>query len=156
MKHRKHTSQENNKLKNYLFHTKLASFGSLLITLFGLVQIIINVGIFDFSLSSLYFITTMAILITIVIRSYFLPTCYQQFPAIILWKLKDEYLESLNVYYKKREGIELNKEEQHTYKMEEFSLFMFFIYNYIPIIGVILFIVLDIWYGLNGMIAINV
>ena len=145
------TNQENKQLTSYLLHANIASFGSFLIIIFGLVHILLYARIFDFSLSPLYYLSTLCILPIVVINGHQLPTCCQPFPAIILWKSKNEHLESLNVYYKKREGIELNEGELNIHKMEEFSLVMFFIYKYMPIIGVILFSILDIWYGLNGV-----
>ena len=149
------TEKENYELNGYLIQTKKYSLGNFLILIAALVHIFIFISKFGFYLSPLYFLSILSILPILAIKGYMLPFCYQHFPANVLWSLKDDYLKGLDVYNKKLHGMQLDKPESNIYSNEEFALKMFLVYRYAPNIGVVLYLLLDVWFGLNGSLTIN-
>jgi len=156
------TEKESYKCDDYLMQTKKYSIGDFVLFISILLHVFIFAGNGWFNLSLLYYLSIVCMTVIITVKNIYLPFCFQNFPANTLWSLKDEYLESLNVYHKKNHGIQLDesslktfKTESNILKSEESALKMFLFYRYSINFGVVLHLVLDVWFGLNGSLIIN-
>ena len=139
----------------YLSQTKRYSIWQFIILISVIPHILISIGEFNALSFSPYLLSILCVLPLIVIRPYMLPFCYRTFPASILWKFNDEYLEKLNVYHKKRYGKQLDITESNIYTSQEFSLKMFFFYRSISNFGIVLHLFLDVFFVLNRSSIIN-
>lgn len=140
---------------NIKFQTKCFSIGNFMTIMGSLLHIFIFVGNSWYLLSPIYFLSSACIALLFVVKTYFLPYCFQRFPAIILWDMKSEYLLPLNAYWKKFNNEKLEEDEVKQIKYEESKLKMFEFYRNCTNLGVVLHLFLDVWFGLNGSLTIN-
>lgn len=142
-------------LNRYLLQTNIYVFGQFLIFISVIPHILISIDKFNALSFPPYFLILICTLPVIVIRPFMLPFCYRTFPSSILWKYTDEYVEKLKIYNKKRVGKELTTTELKIYRNEEFSHKMFFLYRNVSNFGVVLHLLLDVFFVLTKGIVVN-
>lgn len=140
---------------NMIFQAKWFSVGNFMMIVSSLPHMFIFVGNSWYHLSPIYFLSSACIVLLFVVKTYFLPYCFQRFPAIVLWDMKSEYLTPLNAYWKKLNNKKLEEDEVKEIVYEESKLKMFEFYRNFTNFGVVLHLLLDVWFGLNGSLTIN-
>lgn len=132
----------------YQHRTKLYIIGDFILWIAIPVHII---GVLHFSQShSLYIVSLILIGMLYLGHRYTLPYCFKSFIAS-LWNVKDKYvLEAIKTYFQKTQGKVLSDEDMAIYREEVYAKQYFEFYRYSVNSGVLLCLILDVWFSLNG------
>jgi hypothetical protein len=148
------SSMENRLYEKLTYQTKFYSIGNFLLFISSAVHVFVFAGNSWYLLSSIYYISLVCIIPLFISKIYFLPYCFQMSIVTILSDTKSSYLPILNSYWKKLNGKSLKKDEQRTIIEEESALKIFKFYRYSINTGVVLLLILDVWFGLSGSLMI--
>ena len=141
----------------YKYQTIMYKRGNLILFIGIPVHIFIFAGNFWYSLAPLYYISMLSLLpIILPSRNYFDTYCIGAMPAEYVLKSRKEYfLDHINIYQKNIKGEILSEKEFSLNKIERFQQKFFYFYRSALNIGVVLHLILDVWFGLNGSLTIN-
>lgn len=137
----------------YKLQTKKYSLGDFLLMIS--IPLHVFAGMDWFYLSSLYFLSVFSMLVIFVMPGRLMPYCFIYFTASF-WKIKDEYfLSYVNACLKGAKGEILVEDELKKYKNERADFWFFAFYRYAINFGVVLHLLLDVWFGVNGSLVVN-
>jgi hypothetical protein len=137
----------------YKYQTKRYSFGDFL--LMTSIPLHVFAGMDWFHLSPLYFLSVFFMLVIFVMPGSLMPYCFIYFTASF-WKIKkDHALARINAYLAIFKGKILTDDEQYQYKNARANEVFFAFYRYTINFGVVLHLLLDVWFGLNGSLMVN-
>lgn len=149
------SNNENRLFEGMMYETKYYSLGDFLIVISAFVHILIFAGNLWYLLSPIYYVSLLCIITIFVAKTYFLPFCFQKFPILLLSNMNKEHLVYLDAFWKKSHAKFLKKNELKILAEEESALHFFRYYTYIMNFGVVLHLLLDLWFGISGSLTIN-
>jgi hypothetical protein len=142
------TRNEKKIYDEFMGHTFRHAFGDFLLIVGSLFHLAAFFTLFRSDIAPLYYVSIACIAPLFVTRTYMLPYCFQRFPAIMLWDMKNEYQDALNAYKKKLYNDSLKPDEQKVYSFETSNrLKIYFLYRYITLFGVVMHLTIDLWIG---------
>lgn len=141
----------------YKYQTIIYKRGNLILFIGIPVHIFIFAGNSWYSLSLLYYISMISLLpVFLPSRNYFDTYCIGAMPSEYVLKSRKEYLlDHINLYQKNIKGEILSEKEIGLNKIERFQQKFFYIYRASLNFGVVLHLLLDVWFGINGSLTIN-
>ncbi|MDO9054999.1 MAG: hypothetical protein Q7U69_00465 [Sulfuricurvum sp.] len=148
--------EEENQHMRYQSNSKMYMYGSFILFISVPIHILIFAGNEWYQLSFLYYISLVCSVPVMISGFSYTPFCHEDLPAYYIWKRESQnYLPHINAYLKKVKSIILTKEELNLIKNDEYQTDFFLSVRFILNLGVILHLLLDVRFGLNGRLIIN-
>lgn len=150
------TENEALQFTKFQAESKLYMYGSFILFISVPIHILIFAGNEWYQLSFLYYISFVCSVPVMISGFSYTPFCHEDLPAYYIWKRESQnYLPHINAYLKKVKSIILTKEELNLIKNDEYQTDFFLSVRFILNLGVVLHLLLDVWFGLNGRLIIN-
>lgn len=140
----------------YKFKTIMYMRGNLILFIGVAVHIFIFAGNSWYSLTPLYYMSMISLLPVFIRNSSHDPYCTRNSSVLhSINSQKEHYLIYIHIFQKKEKGEILNDDQTQLYKDEHGYHIFHIVYRNILNFGVVLHLILDVWFGLNGRLIIN-